>query len=82
MDLSDAVPYHIYSEQNGRQITVIFFGAHSAAALLDHTITAAHDANLRSIRVSMLTTNQATLVLQLNRAGESLLRLSCRIRPG
>ncbi|MDR5728533.1 MAG: N-acetylmuramoyl-L-alanine amidase [Terriglobia bacterium] len=68
VDLGDAVPYHIYSEQNGRQITVIFFGAHSAAALLDHSITAAHDANLRSMRVSMLTSTQAALVVQLNRA--------------
>ena len=68
VDLSDAVPYHIYSQQNGRQISVIFFGAHSSAALLDHTITAAHDANLRSIRVSMLTNSQTVLVLQLNRA--------------
>ena len=67
VDLSDAVPYHIYSEQNGRQISVVFFGARSAATLLDHTI-AAHDANLRSMRVDMLTGNQAALVLQMNRA--------------
>ncbi len=67
IDLSDSVPYHIYSDQSGKQITVIFFGARSAAALLEHTIAAAHDDNLRSMRVSMLTANQVTLVLQLKR---------------
>lgn len=63
--LSDAVPYHTYSDQNGRQIKIVFFGAQSAATLLDHPIMASHDENLRSMRVSMLAPNQATLVLQM-----------------
>lgn len=65
IDLSDAVPYHTYSEQNGRQITIVFFGADAAKTLLGHTIAASHDDNLRSMRVSMLTGDQASLVLQL-----------------
>jgi len=67
IDLSDAVPYHTYSDQNGRQITIVFFGAQSAETLLGHAIMASHDENLRSMRVSMLTSNQATLVLQMKR---------------
>jgi N-acetylmuramoyl-L-alanine amidase len=67
IDLSDAVPYHTYSDQGGRQITIVFFGAQSAETLLDHAIVASHDENLRSMRVSMLTSNQATLVLQMKR---------------
>ncbi|HTU50434.1 MAG TPA: N-acetylmuramoyl-L-alanine amidase, partial [Acidobacteriaceae bacterium] len=67
IDLSDAVPYHTYSNQSGRQITIVFFGARSAATLLGHAILASHDENLRSMRVSMLTTNQATLVLMMKR---------------
>jgi N-acetylmuramoyl-L-alanine amidase len=67
VDMSDAVPYRTYSDQNGRQITVIFFGANAAKTLLDRTMTASHDDNLRSMRVSMLTANQAALVLQLKR---------------
>ena len=67
IDLSDAVPYHTYSNQDGRQITIVFFGAQSAEALLGHAIMASHDENLRSMRVSMLTSNQATLVLQMKR---------------
>ena len=68
IDLSDAAPYHTYSDQNGRQITIVFFGAQSAEALLARPIEASHDENLRSIRVSMLTANQATLVLQMKRS--------------
>jgi len=67
VDLNDAVPYHIYSDQNGRQIKIVFFGAQSAETLLGHAIMASHDENLRSMRVSMLTPNQATLVLQMKR---------------
>lgn len=67
VDLSNAVPYHTYSDQNGRQITIVFFGAQSAETLLGHAIMASHDENLRSMRVSMLTPNQATLVLQMKR---------------
>ncbi len=67
VDLSKAVPYHTYSVQNGRQITIVFFGAQSAETLLGHAIMASHDENLRSMRVSMLTHNQATLVLQMKR---------------
>jgi N-acetylmuramoyl-L-alanine amidase len=63
--LSDAVPYHTYSNQNGRQITIVFFGAQSAETLMDHPIVASHDENLRSMRVTMLAPNQATLVLQM-----------------
>ncbi|MHB1960626.1 MAG: N-acetylmuramoyl-L-alanine amidase, partial [Acidobacteriaceae bacterium] len=65
IDLSGAVPYRIYSYRNGRQITAIFFGADAAKTLLGHTIAASQDDNLRSMRVSMLTANQAALVLQL-----------------
>ncbi|MHB2009357.1 MAG: N-acetylmuramoyl-L-alanine amidase [Acidobacteriaceae bacterium] len=65
IDLSGAVPYRIYSDRNGRQITAIFFGANAAKTLLGHTIAASQDDNLRSMRVSMLTVNQAALVLQL-----------------
>ncbi len=65
IDLTDAAPYHTYSDLQGRQITIVFFGAGAAKTLLDHTIAASQDDNLRSIRVSMLTQNQATLVLQL-----------------
>ena len=67
IDLSDAVPYHTYSDQDGRQITIIFFGAQSAEILLAHPIVASHDENLGSARVSMLTPSQATLVLQMKR---------------
>ena len=67
IDLSDAVPFHTYSDQNGRQITIVFFGAQSAETLLAHPIVASHDENLRSMRVVMLTPNQATLVLQMKR---------------
>lgn len=67
IDLSDAVPYHTYSDQNGRQITIVFFGAQSAQTLVDHPIVASHDENLRAVRVSMLTPTQATLVLQMKR---------------
>jgi N-acetylmuramoyl-L-alanine amidase len=63
--LSDTVPYHTYSDQNGRQIKIVFFGAQSAETLLDHVIMASHDENLRSMRVTMLTPSQATLVLQM-----------------
>ncbi len=65
VDLSGAVPYRIYSQQNGRQISIVFFGADSAKTLVGHAIPASHDSNLRSMRVSMLTGNQATLVLQM-----------------
>ena len=65
IDLSGAVPYRIYSDRNGRQITAIFFGADAAKTLLGHTIAASQDDNLRSMRVSMLTANQAALVLHL-----------------
>ena len=67
IDLSDAAPYHTYSDQNGRQITIVFFGAQSAETLLGHAIIASHDENLRSMHVSMLTPNQATVVLQMKR---------------
>jgi N-acetylmuramoyl-L-alanine amidase len=67
VDLSDAAPYHTYSDQNGRQITIVFFGARSAETLLGHAIIASHDENLRSMHVSMLTPNQATVVLQMKR---------------
>ena len=67
IDLSDAVPYHTYSGQNGRQITIVFFGAQSAATLLDHPIVASHDENLGSVHTSMLTPSQAALVLQMKR---------------
>ena len=52
IDLSDAVPYHTYSGQDGRQITIVFFGAQSAETLLAHPIVASHDENLGSVRVS------------------------------
>ena len=67
IDLSDAVPYHTYSDHNGRQITIVFFGAQSAETLLAHPIVASHDENLGSVHTSMLTPNQATLVLQMKR---------------
>lgn len=67
IDLSEAAPYHSYSAPDGRRITIVFFGAHSAENLLGHAIMASHDENLRSMRVSMLTPNQATLVLELKR---------------
>jgi N-acetylmuramoyl-L-alanine amidase len=67
IDLSEAAPYHTYSAPDGRRITIVFFGAQSAENLLDHAILASHDENLRSMRVSMLTPNQATLVLELKR---------------
>jgi N-acetylmuramoyl-L-alanine amidase len=65
IDLSNTVPYRIYSEQDGRQITIVFFGADVAKTLLGRTIAASHDDNLRSMRVNMLTGDQASLVLQL-----------------
>ncbi len=67
IDLSDAVPYHTYSAPDGRRITIVFFGAQSAESLLGHAIMSSRDENLRSMRVSMLTPNQATLVLELKR---------------
>ena len=67
IDLSEIVPYHTYSDQNGRKITILFFGAHSAETLLDHPIVAPHDENLRSVHVTMLTADQAALVLQMKR---------------
>lgn len=68
IDLSGAVPYHTYSDQNGRKITILFFGAQSAETLLDHPIVVPHDENLRSVHVTMLTADQATLVLQMKRS--------------
>ncbi|HZC44260.1 MAG TPA: N-acetylmuramoyl-L-alanine amidase [Acidobacteriaceae bacterium] len=67
INLTEAVPYHIYSDQNGSQLTIVFFGIHSAEALLNHPIVASHDENLRSLRVSMLTRDQATVLLQMKR---------------
>ena len=68
VDLSNAAPYHTYSDQNGRQITIVFFGAQSAESLLNHPTAVSHDENLRSMHVSMLTPNQATLVLETKHA--------------
>ncbi|MHB1935123.1 MAG: N-acetylmuramoyl-L-alanine amidase [Acidobacteriaceae bacterium] len=65
IDLSDSVPYRAYSDQNGRRITIVFFGADAAKTLLGHRIAASQDDNLASMRVSMLTANQAALVVQL-----------------
>lgn len=67
VDMSAAAPYHAYLAQNGRQITLIFFGAHPAASLLAHSIAVQRDANLRSVRVSVLTGEQTELFLELNR---------------
>ncbi len=67
IDLSGEVPYHTYPEQNGRRITIVFYGAQSAATLVDRQIMASHDQNLGSVRVSTLAPMQATLVLQMKR---------------
>lgn len=67
VDMSAAAPYRAYLAQNGRQITLIFFGAQPAASLLAHSIAVQRDANLRSVRVSVLTGEQTELFLELNR---------------
>ena len=66
VDLSHSAPCRLYPTQDGRQITLIFFGSQPAGALLGHSIAVSHDANLRSMRVSALTDDQTALVLQLN----------------
>jgi len=66
VDMSGAVPFHAYLAQNGKQITLVFFGAHPAASLLQHAITVSQDANLRSVRVSALTADQTELALVMN----------------
>ncbi len=68
IDLNRAVPYHAFLAPNGKQITLIFFGAHPSTSLIGHSILVQQDANLRSIRAMMLTGDQAELVLELNRA--------------
>ncbi|MES2220414.1 MAG: N-acetylmuramoyl-L-alanine amidase [Acidobacteriota bacterium] len=67
IDLSGDVPYHTYSDPNGRRITIVFFGAQSAGALADRQIVSSHDDNLDSVHVSTLAPTQATLVLQMRR---------------
>ncbi|MEO6830193.1 MAG: N-acetylmuramoyl-L-alanine amidase [Acidobacteriaceae bacterium] len=65
IDMSNAVPYHSYLARDGKQITLVFFGAHLSAPLLSHRIAVAHDTNLRSIRASVLSGDQAELTLTL-----------------
>lgn len=66
VDMSASVPYHAYLSPSGTQITLIFFGAHPSAALLQHPVALEKDANLRSVRVIALTANQTELALQLH----------------
>lgn len=66
VDMSASVPYHAYLSPSGTQITLIFFGAHPSAALLQHAFALEKDANLRSVRVIALTPNQTELALQLH----------------
>lgn len=66
VDMSGAVPYHAYLAQDGRQITLIFFGARPAETLLQHPVAVQQDANLRSVRVSALTADQTELAVELN----------------
>jgi N-acetylmuramoyl-L-alanine amidase len=70
VDMNEAVPYHAYLAQNAKQITLIFFGAHASESLISHSIRVEHDANLRSIRASILTSDQAELVLELSHAAK------------
>lgn len=68
VDMDEIVPYHAYLTDNGTQITLIFFGAHPAKAIAGRATAVEHDSNLRSIRTSILTTGQSTMVLKLSRA--------------
>lgn len=65
IDMNGAVPYHAYLAQNGKQITLIFFGAHFSRSLMSHSISV-QDANLRSIHPEILTGDQAEIVLELS----------------
>ncbi len=66
VDMNQTVPYHAYLARNGKQITLVFFGAHLSESLMSRPIPVEHDANFRSIRASILTGDQAELVLELN----------------
>ncbi|MGC1784556.1 MAG: N-acetylmuramoyl-L-alanine amidase [Acidobacteriaceae bacterium] len=66
VDMSAAVPCRAYASQDGRQITLIFFGAQPAQSLVGHAIAIAQDGNLRSIRVSVFAANQTALMLDLS----------------
>ncbi len=68
VDMNAAVPYRAYLAQNGKQITLIFFGAHPSESLIRDSMLSVHDVNLRSIRASILTSDQAELVLELSHA--------------
>lgn len=68
VDMNRPVPYHAYVAPDGKQITLVFFGAHPSGYFINHPIPVAHDANLRSIRATILTATQAELVLELSHA--------------
>ncbi len=67
VDMTGPAPYHAYITKNGQQITLILFGAQPSEALI-HSSALGHDGNVRSIRASVLTSNQAELILDLNHA--------------
>jgi N-acetylmuramoyl-L-alanine amidase len=66
VDMNAAVPYRVFQAENGKQITVIFFGAHPSESLISDSVPLRQDAIIRSIRASALTGNQAELVVELN----------------
>lgn len=66
VDMSTTVPCRAYPSQDGRQITLIFFGAQPAQSLVGHAIPIAQDGNLRSMRVSVFAANQTAVVLELS----------------
>lgn len=68
VDLSAAVPYHAYLSANGKQITMIFFGAHLSESLTGHRTAVDNDANLRAFHAVILTGDQVELVLDLAHA--------------
>lgn len=67
VDMSNPVPYRTYPSEDGRQVTVLFFGAHAGAPRLNSAIAAVQDANLSSMHINSLGGNQTALVLKLKR---------------
>jgi N-acetylmuramoyl-L-alanine amidase len=77
VDMSATIPCRAYPSQDGRQITLVFFGAQPAQSLVGHAIPIAQDGNLRSMRVSVFAANQTALVLDLSHSAHvSSFRLS------
>ncbi len=65
VDMDRLVTYRAYLAPDGKQITLIFFGAHASEHLIRDSTLVVNDDNLRSIEAGVLTRDQAELVLRL-----------------